>query len=231
MDKKRLETEAMCWACFFYTLRDGQPGSMQRVKWETASHEQLQRMNWYRFVNAHPEWKNRSKPRVARPVGPPIFIPVQGAAAALPEKMKVKEWAVFRPIAPKPEIWDQLTEAHTVEQIQKAARAIGQFRQHFASTMEEWAQHPDKAISHYVKGIITAKQLPHYPRTKRGRSDDKRLVFLAKVMAGLTLDLAPITAVKRLSRWSLPKDWADKAIRENVEQERLQFLNKGGIEP
>jgi hypothetical protein len=52
-------------------------------------------------------------------------------------------------------------------------------------------------------------------------------VFLSKVLAGARLDLAPITAVKRLSNWHLSRDWAEKSLKEYVEWSRKQFEERG----
>lgn len=172
--------------------------------------------------------------RAGRPLGAPVLIPVSEAAKALPEKMqefpvvelggpipgknrKVRVWSIKRPLAPELEVWAQLTKARTVSQIRKAARRIGELEAEFGSSTD-WMKNPAGALSHYAEGILVAKELPHYPRTDRKRSDDKRVVFLAKVMAGLTLGLAPITAIKRLSHWSWPRDWAETALKDNAER-------------
>jgi hypothetical protein len=163
-------------------------------------------------------------------LGPPIFIPVSEEARTLPGgtvKMNGQDWLVFPPTFPKPEVWEQLKKARSVAQIEEAARGIGELASAFASSTD-WAQKPAGALSHFAEGILDAKRLPHYPRKSRTRSDDKRIVFLAKVMAGLTLGLRPITAVKRLSRWQWPKDWAEKPLREFVERQSRKFQEQHG---
>jgi hypothetical protein len=249
VDQHRLESEATSWACFFFTLRDGQSGHMEHVKWLRPEWRTMQRDVPYSKWKASPagstkppkgilgwKWVPRRKIKVhikgthrwkwetvgeikvpvrsSQRLEPGIIIPVQEAARVLPPKTKTGEWFIFRPTMPKPEVWEKLKKARSVEQVRHAVRAIGGLREAFTSSLEQWAQKPDKALSQYAREILVAKCLPHYPRTGRERSEDKRIVFLAKVMAGATVGLAPITAVKRLSHWSWPKDWAEKRIRE-----------------
>jgi hypothetical protein len=142
--------------------------------------------------------------------------------------MRGEDWLVFPPTFPKPEVWEQLKKARTIAQIENAARGIGELNSEFASSTP-WALNPAGAVSQFAKDVLEAKRLPHYPRTGRERSDDKRIVFLAKVMAGLTLGLRPITAVKRLSHWTWTRDWAEKSLREFVEREAQRFRERGGL--
>jgi len=247
VNAKRLEQEATQWACFFYTLRDGQPGYMQPTEFSPEHTVGTLITKGLLRGNASKETR-KSRARVGKPLGPPILIPVSRAAAQLPETMQglpvvkgaairgkkrqtVRIWSVMPPVVPKPHVWEQLKNAHTAPDIKKAARGIGNpseefskdLRNAFSSTLEKWAQHPDKAISYYAEEIREAKKLPHYPKTTRKRSDDKRVVFLSKVMAGLTLGLAPISAVKRLSHWTWPSDWAEKPLREFEQRQKQVF--------
>src|SRR5215472_13568238 len=101
VDTQRLKAEATMWATFFYNLRDGQPGLAMRVKYEAATQEQLQKINWYRFTKRHPETR---KPQFARYLEPPIIIPVSEAARALPSKIRAEGWIIDRPLQPAPEL-------------------------------------------------------------------------------------------------------------------------------
>ena len=49
---------------------------------------------------------------------------------------------------------------------------------------------PD-VIAANAKGFLEARMLPSYPRSTRPRSDDKRVAFFAKVLAGFELGVAP----------------------------------------
>jgi hypothetical protein len=81
---------------------------------------------------------------------------------------------------------------------------------------------PD-ALDLYAEQFLKGKNLPCYAKTDRPRSDDKRVEFLSKVLAGARFGLAPITAAKRLSHWHFPSDWAEKALDEHVEWSEKQF--------
>jgi hypothetical protein len=248
VDAKRLEAEAAQWARFFYTLRDGQPGyaehtepgkpgniieflltatgevQKQLVKTGGAresldslqvAKEKLHKVSDWVASRSGGDEMDRAK-QLSEPV---MLIPVSEAARTLPPKMQFLGWTFYSPVMPKPGVWKQLKKAHTSRQVKRAAQEIGDLQNIFTSS-SAWSRDPAGALSHYAKGIHVAKKLPHYPRTDRPRSDDKRLQFLAKVMAGLTLGLAPITAVKRLSGWKWPKDWAERSLKEFVEWKR-----------
>jgi hypothetical protein len=84
-----------------------------------------------------------------------------------------------------------------------------------------------EALELYGEQLIISKRLPSYARTTRPSSDDKRIIFCSKVLAGARFGLAPITAVKRLSHWNFSKDWAEKPLRELVELSNKQFAERG----
>lgn len=206
VEVSHLQGEAMQWASFLYLLRDGVPGLIEHVKWSRFQ------------LPGSAEWARRGQL-----VEAPILIPVSAASQRLPQRMTTEDgWVIFRPVMPKPAVWEQLREARTVSQIKAAARGIGKLQSCFVSSTP-WAQNPAGAFRHYAEGILLAKRLPNYPRTRRPRSDDKRVEFLAKTMAGLTLGLAPITALKRLSHWRWPKDMAERGLKEFVERSKKQF--------
>jgi len=71
--------------------------------------------------------------------------------------------------------------------------------------------------------LLIGKKLPSYAKTNRPSSDDKRIEFLSKVLAGARLGLAPITAAKRLSHWHWPRNWAEKPLKEYIEWSKDEF--------
>lgn len=233
VDVKCLESEAMQWACFFYTLRDGQPGFMQRVKWVPLRLPPRGSAKWVRIgsdeasliISAEMLYRKDvpGPPMTAHPLGPPILLSVSEPAQKLPTAVIGKDWKIFPPVVPKPDIWEKLKHAQTVSQVKKAIKGMAELQMAFASSTP-WAGNPAGAIRRYAEGVLAAKQLPHYPRAERPRSDDKRVLFLAKSMAGLTLGLSAITAVKLLSHWHWPKDWAEKTLREFVDREKQKFV-------
>lgn len=218
VESRILEVEATNWAQFFYTLRDGQPGYLQRVKWgpwQTTSSAMWTPVPSGKGTVMVP---SKTRYRTSQALGRPIPIPVADGAKELPAGLlKAKDWVVSRPVMPKAEVWQQLEKARTLPQVKHAAEKIGELGQVFASTTS-WAQNPGGALTEYAGEVLKAKRLPHYPRTSRQRSEDKRIIFWAKVMAGATLGLAPITAVKRLAHWHFPKDWAESTLEDSKEK-------------
>jgi hypothetical protein len=223
VDVNHLEAEAIQWASFFYRLRDGLPGLIQHVKWsrfELPTSEAATPIPSGKRKGVPPagKWARRGELLEA-----PILIPVSAASQQLPERMTAgKDWVIYRPVMPKPAVWEELKRANTVPHVKGAAREIGELRSLFVSSTV-WAQNPAGALRHYAEGILAAKRLPHYPKTNRPRSDDKRVEFMAKTMAGLTLGLTAITAIKRLSHWRWPKDWSERSLKEFVERGKARF--------
>jgi hypothetical protein len=95
---------------------------------------------------------------------------------------------VERPTVARPEIWKRLSGSRSAVDIREISRRIRQQDPLLASTLYS-----------YAEGLLEAKLLHNYPKSKRPSSDDKRIDFFAKVLAGLRLGIAPATATKRLS--------------------------------
>jgi hypothetical protein len=66
----------------------------------------------------------------------------------------------------------------------------------------------------YAKKIWDIKRLWNYPK----KSDDKRIVFFSKTLAGLSFGLAPATAQHRLLGWHFDKKAMDKSTKEHFER-------------
>ena len=216
VDVNRLQDDATAWAGFFYTLRDGQSGYMQRVKWEklrntgSAKWTRLQAGMGGIVLPANTTY------RTSKALGPAILIPVSEAARMLPPKMIAKGWHVSRPVMPELEIWLLLKRARSIGELYKLSSRIRRWMNKEFGVVGRWLpgdpplEFPD-ALDLYGEQLISSRRLPSYARTNRPSSDDKRIVFCSKVLAGARFGLAPITAVKRLSHWNYPKDWAEKA--------------------
>jgi len=232
VEAKRLESEATAWASLFYTLRDGQSGHMQRVKWgpwrNTGSAKWTAVQSGRGLVALPPHTRYRS----CKPLGRAILLPVSQAAEQLPPEMRAKEWLIFRPVMPEPEVWALLKRAGTASEIRVASRGIRDWMtKQFGANVLRWLPGDPPleftdALDLYAEALLIGKRLPSYAKTDRPKSDDKRVVFLSKVLAGARYDLAPITAVKRLSHWNFPKDWAEKTLREFVEWSRKEFAER-----
>lgn len=229
VDMNLLQADARAWASLLYTLRDGQSGSMQRVKWgpwrSTGSARWTRMQSGRGFV----ELPANTSYRPSKPLGPAIYIPVSNPARDLPDKLKAKDWVIFRPVMPSPEIWLQLKAARSIGEIRKASRKMRNWMtREFGPQVGRWlpgappVEFAD-ALDLYAEKLLTGKHLPAYAKTDRPSSDDKRVLFISKVLAGARLGLAPITAVKRLSHWHFPRDWAEKSLKEYIDWSQKEF--------
>jgi hypothetical protein len=96
---------------------------------------------------------------------------------------------------PEPEVWAALLRAKTAEGVRRACGASKRWlnpRWQGRIFVEELAKNAEK--------FARAKKDPFYPRSKRRTSDKKRAIFFARAMAGIVLEISPITAVDRLRK-------------------------------
>lgn len=210
---EHLKGDASSWASFFYTLRDGQSGHMQRFAWGP-----MEEQGGLRY-------------RRGKPLGPVIVIPVSKAARTLPREMRSKDWAIFRPVMPAPELWEQLKQARSAREIRAVSRKIRKWVDKEFGQAGRWLPGSPPvdycdALHMYAESIIVGKRLPSYAKTDRPSSDDKRVQLVAKVLAGARYGIAPVTAAKRLSHWHFQRDWAEKTLRDYEERSRKQFGDK-----
>jgi len=228
-----LKADACAWACLFYSLRDGQSGSVQKLKWgpirSTGSAQ------WTRIVAGRGGimLPPNTLYRESEVLGPPIPIQVSKWARELPAEMKSKDWFISRPIMPAPEVWELLKRARTEDEIRKASREMRRWMTtEYGPGVGRWLPGSPQvefadALELYSKQLLLGKRLPSYAKTNRPKSDDKRVVFLSRVLAGARFGLAPITAAKRLSRWHWPNDWAEKSRKEFQEWSKSEFAKSG----
>lgn len=205
VDLSRLRTEAARWTGFLFLLRDGEPGAIV-----------------FGPVKSLPKgWDEELLGPVYRPK----------AVAEIPASRRFEEGEIedirkslapgggtlILPEPPRPEIWEQLKRARTAQGMRVAARSIeawedARVRNRSSELTAELAQIPAQwktppryysaVIRAHASALVRAKQLPHYP-ADAGSNDDKRIVFFAKVLAGLSMGRAPLTATKRLSHFDL----------------------------
>ncbi len=226
VDVRGLRTEAVQWAVFLYTLRDGQPGRIVHVKWNPQLKVSSGALSITKDDGVVQLGKIKGK-IVARTsqVLKTIPIPVADAARELPPEMRTKDWVIFRPVSPAPEIWELLKRARSIREIREASRRIRKWLSQCRPDGHWWLPGepidiPD-ALDLYADKILSGKRLPNYAKTNRPRSDDKRIEFFSKILAGARVGIAPITAAKRLSRWHWPKDWYSR------EAEELRRISEG----
>jgi len=97
----------------------------------------------------------------------------------------------------EPDTWERLKRATKPEQVRTIC---SQSRHWLNPKRSELGQVLDK----HTKQFLEAKADPAYPRSKRGSSDEKRIQFLARAMAGISLGLSPVTGVDLLRKAKVP---------------------------
>ncbi len=205
-----LQIMAWQWAIFLFALRDGQPGAIYRVMGP-----------WTKV-----KWRGKVCGRRPSKVLAARVLPVE-KAKQMPARLRTKDWSIRAPIFPKQQAWGKLKQARSVREVQQAVSSlhkwkkqpmlqaglfpgehIGRFR-----SVEEFL----RALYSYAMDLIQAKRLRSYPKSDRPKSDDKRIQFFAKVLAGLDLGIRPAYTVKLLKGWQYP--------RGTIEQRWAEFLD------
>jgi hypothetical protein len=73
-----------------------------------------------------------------------------------------KGWIIYRPVMPKPAIWEQLKKARTVAQIQERWAWNGRVALALCLFYRLGAE-SGRGLSPYAEEILAAKRLPNYP--------------------------------------------------------------------
>lgn len=201
---EQLKSEAGAWAEFLYTLRDGQPGLLEKVKWNP-------------FKSATSGEGKKIRMRTSRVVCVKI-VPLKATKAGIDELTKQvtkqftkqKGWVFFSPVLPNLAAWERFKKARTVLEVRRAA---GMMRVEYFYLPRGLSKPASVFIREHAKDLLLAKKLPHYPR-RAASNDDKRVVFFAKVLAGLSLGIRPLYATKKLGHWDWSKDHGSAALRE-----------------
>ena len=97
-------------------------------------------------------------------------------------------------------VWESLKAATSEPMMRRALRDLEKYLNKHWPTWTG-AESPQN-LQRFADGVCAAKGLHNYPRAKndeRPTSDDKRIVFIAKVLAGLRFNLSPTYASKKLS--------------------------------
>lgn len=220
VDIGRLSGEAYVWTMFFLTLRDGSPGLITKVEYDVPETRLIPvvEINWHEV--GRPELTRGRRPVLRRIQFGRIKAQRSEVVSPTREKLEKylefaerfkgdKSWHLTAPVLPLPEMWKRFCRARSVADFQRLARSLRRIGRVDGQ--------PYDLLFFHSKDLLKAKRLPNYPKCKPGRrptSDDKRIHFFAKVLAGLKLGIAPATATKRLSRLPLPvrgaPNWAER---------------------
>jgi len=126
----------------------------------------------------------------------------------------VEGFDYISPRLPSPGVWEQLKRAGSLAEMRRALRFLEKYlKMNWSGWFGRECPH---RLDRHVDALLAAKRLFNYPRSKRTRSDDKRIVFFARVLAGLELGRSPLYAIKRLSYWRPLKDLTTKPLQEFV---------------
>ena len=180
------------WALRLYELRDGRPAELYRVKHSVRLEKDGTCIPLTKYIcvgKFHPESEDARRLLIM-----------------LPPRVGDAEWSVVRPVDADSETWREFQSARSGETYQALLARIEARLPEGERSSEMWSK-LFRAARERAADLVKARKLAHYPRAKnidRPTSDNKRIEFFAKVLAGLALGLAPATATKRLARWSPP---------------------------
>lgn len=177
MSSERLEFQALQFANFLYTLRDGH-GEIIKSSGPGGSIE----------ISGIPGSSKETRQFIQRL-----------------EKLYGTPYEVVPRIPPNSAAWDQLKRAHTEREIRRVAESIRRWAQQVERS--DWQTEFPLVIRDHAKDLLRAKKSWNYPRKGRPKSDDKRVLFFAKVLAGFMFGLSPGYATKRLAYWEWSKEW------------------------
>ena len=115
------------------------------------------------------------------------------------KKLANKQIEVWDPPGhpPEPDIWVRLKRATTAQQVR---RVCSQSRHWLNPKRSELG----RILYKHAEQLLEAKTDPAYPRSERGSSEDKRIQFLARAMAGISLGMSPATGVDLLRKAKVP---------------------------
>jgi hypothetical protein len=114
----------------------------------------------------------------------------------------------FPALSPQPQLWEQLKRSRSVKQMRRATVEI----YNWLLTAVPGVQNMPEfriALCGRAEDLFRARKLWNYPSAGRLRptSDNKRIEFFAKALAGLMLKVSPATATRKLANWKFPRLW------------------------
>lgn len=217
IDIGRLRGKAYVWSMWLLALRDGSPGLITKMKYGVPETRLVWavEVSWHEV--GHPELIQGRQP-VLRPmqfgriektrshVVPPTRESLKGYTKFAELVRGKKDWHLVGPGLRLPHLWERLKKARSADDVRSVARSLRQRGRLAGPEYELFRSH--------AEDLLRAKRLPDYPRSnRRPTSDDKRIHFFAKVLAGLEFGIAPATATKRIKNSVLPvrgaTNWAE----------------------
>ncbi len=189
IDVKELKFAAQRWAALLFGMRDGAPGVIER--WERGVIVDLVSQKKVPQKRVPQKKKRRETEEWL-------------------EKLEKEGWHVRWPLWPSPKVWEQLKRARSVKEMRKAIGALRNWRRRNANLVAS-----DEVLRRAKSDAVIflrAKRLPNYPG-EANTNDDKRILFLSKVLAGFELGLASLTTTKKLSHWRCENYWKTVGVQ------------------
>ena len=229
-----LKRHAIFWTYLLYALRDGADGYVQELRWGPME-------------EFHGEPAFGQSLAIAKREGQEVVVKYGSPLGALPlarsmSQQQLKKWQRTQdgwhyvpPILASPQIWERLKDARTVPQIGSVARDLKRWADRTPKSyyVMDGQRHEDarvpilpihlRVFHAHAKKILAAKKLWTYPRTNRPKSDNKRIDFFGKSLAGLMFGLAPATAQRRLTGWRWPQQAFERSMVGHFMQMKRQL--------
>lgn len=218
-----LKARAVQWAYFLHGLRDGQPCPNEKIAWSGWRWRPRGRLPKGKIVRIPfaRAFLSKGIETVDRLFEVNTFwlamdgVPGAGVSEKITKTSRIPKrfcfdlsetevhYFVFLPVPEKKDLWSALLKVERESDLKEVAEGIARW-------IPPIPGHRDfrNVLKKCGVELGSAKDLWFYPRdSDRPSSDNKRIDFFAKTLAGLMQGVAPATAAKKLSQWKLPKLW------------------------
>jgi hypothetical protein len=224
-----LKRHAIFWTYLLCALRDGADGYVQELTWGPIEQFRGEPALGQSLAIAKGEGQEAAV-RYGSPLGALPLARTMSQQQLQTWQRTQDGWHYVPPISPSPQVWARLKKARTVSEVRSVAHDLKGWanRTPCSYYMIDGQRREDPRVPilpmhlgvfhTHAKKILAAKKLWTYPRTNRPMSDDKRIEFFGKSLAGLMFGLAPATAQRRLTGWRWPQRAFEKSIVGHFEQ-------------
>lgn len=237
VEQEALQTEAANWARALFILCYGRVALATAVKWgaETRLDGNTVRLSpEIRKQIAGTPWENAQMLSTVRKSQTGEIFAAKTFEFEEFEKMQnelppgqSQSLVWHLPTQAAQDVWINLKQSNSRRQMVDALDSFERWLKDTPS-INLWCGRPfPRNLSRYSDGLLDAKSLHNYPKAeKRPTSDDKRVLFFAKVLAGLRFGLTASYSTKKLSGWTFSKDTAVNPYKKFVQQVQQRGAQK-----